>query len=170
MVGELVNATDALQQIVAISGTFYTDQNAVLAESANALDFFPEAVVPAGGRVPFEIQVHTAASITQYDLEVNYLPSLKPLRSDLQSTISGQRQDSGRYCLSGLLVNPTPPLTENLVIAVVLYDAAGAVVNFADYTVSRPVIAANAPGLNFDICVPPPNTGVAQAVTLAWGR
>lgn len=170
VVGEIVNHTTGPQQIVKITGYFYDAQGSRLAGPDQTLEFFPQAVIPAGDRAPFELLVDQVTTIARYELMVDYVPSLLPVRQDLTISDLAQLNRDGRYCLTGVLRNPGTRLTDALVIAAVLYDAAGQVVNFGEQVVEGPAAPVGAQILNFEVCVPPPNTGIAQTQVRAWGR
>lgn len=169
VVGELVNTTAVTQQIVRVTGVFYDAQGQVVADDRNVLDVFPQALVPAGGRVPFELQLDQAFTIARYELMVDSLPSLTPVRQDLTIANVAQRQDGSRYCVSGTVFNPGTRLTQTLVVVAVLKTAGDTVLDFGAYTLSRPLAVYGAQGLNFDICVPAAG-GVTAAQAQAWGR
>jgi hypothetical protein len=170
VVGEIVNNTTAAQQIVKISGRFFDDQDRLLAGDDSALEFFPEAVIPPGDRAPFELLVDNVTAIARYELMIDYVVSLLPVRQDLTITNLSQSTVGDRYCLTGTLRNPGAQLTESLVIVAVLYDSAGTVLNFSDYPLDPPINVFGSQSLNFEVCVPPPNAGTAQAQVRAWGR
>ncbi|MGQ0603944.1 MAG: hypothetical protein ACT4QE_19865, partial [Anaerolineales bacterium] len=57
MVGEVENTSALTQQLTAISGQFFDNTGRLIADDAQIIDFWPQAVVPAGGRAPFELLV-----------------------------------------------------------------------------------------------------------------
>ena len=170
VVGEVVNNTTIPQQLVTITGVFYDAQGQVLADGNAVLEFFPQAVIPPGDRAPFELLVDDVTAIARYELMVDYVASLLPVRQDLIISNLAQTSQDGRYCLTGVLRNPGARMTEALVIVAVLYDTAGQVVNFSDYVLESPLAVYGAQTLNFEVCVTPPNEGPAQAQVRAWGR
>jgi hypothetical protein len=68
--------------------------------------------------------------------------------------------------VQGALQGPAETLQSYLVIVVVLYDAQNNIINFGDYY--EPYLESGRT-LDFEICVGPPNQGVARYELRAWG-
>ena len=60
--GDLVNETGLAQELAFVSATFYDEQDQVVADPGNIIDYWPIDLIPPGGRLPFEL---TALDITQ---------------------------------------------------------------------------------------------------------
>ena len=61
-------------------------------------------------------------------------------------------------------------MQDYLIVSAALYDEQNNLVNFGDYQeFGRIGLAANQTS-DFDICIPPPNHGVARYDLLAWGH
>lgn len=169
LVGEVVNNSSVEQQIITVTGDFFDSQGQLVADETAALDFLPQIFVPVGGRVPFEILVDGLQSAARWDLRVEAMESLNPIRQFPPEEVS-DRIDSGRYCVKGLVRNPGERLQESLIVVAVLYDADGNVVNYGEATPSSPFSIFGARVFNFDICVSPPNDGVVRYEARALGR
>jgi len=169
LVGEVVNNSGVEQQIITVTGDFFDSQGQLVADETAALDFLPQIFVPVGGRVPFEILVDGLQSAARWDLRVEAMESLNPIRQFPPEEVS-DRIDSGRYCVRGLVRNPGERLQESLIVVAVLYDADGNVVNYGEATPSSPFSIFGARVFNFDICVSPPNDGVVRYEARALGR
>lgn len=169
LVGEIINTTAQDQQVAAVTGQFFDAQGARLPAVITAA-YYPQTVIPANGRAPVELTLSNAAAVNRWSLMVDSLPALTPIRYDLVISNELATADVDSVCLSGTIRNGGAPLAGPLVMAVVLYDANGAVVNFKDYAQDVPNGQTGAAGLNFEICVPPPLDGVATWQTYAWSR
>jgi hypothetical protein len=141
-----------------------------VADDDDLVDDLPQSVVPAGGRVPFEILVDGPQSAARYDVTIDYVESLTPIRSDFVLTDLNQFMSFDRYCVRGTLRNSGGQLLETLVIVAVLYDDQANVINYGR---TSPANYFNIHGdrtLSFEICVSPPNEGVTEYAVRALGR
>jgi hypothetical protein len=163
--GNLVNDTGATQEISFITGAFYDDQGQVIASQERTTEYWPVEVVPAGGRVPFELAVNGIQAAANFRLWANSVPSSQNPRQDFSFSGVEQWDDGRAYCLAGQLEN-SGGLDEDVVIAAVLYDSQGQVVNFGETYESE----AGAEPIGFEICVDPPNQNVARYELQAWGE
>jgi hypothetical protein len=96
-------------------------------------------------------------------------PSDDPTRLDFEFLDLEARNDDEDYCISGILGNPGAEVREYLVIAAILYDDQERVVNFIDYGIFGDVGLSSGDLVPFDLCVQPPNQGVARYEARAWG-
>jgi hypothetical protein len=68
--GEVVNNTGIAQEILNMTGHFYDDQGRMIAGEDETGGFWPVDIIPAGGRVPFELIVFGVDWIANFDLRV----------------------------------------------------------------------------------------------------
>jgi hypothetical protein len=101
-----------------------------------------------------------------YKLSIQAAPIDESPRQDLQFLNLTERSDQDMYCVQGTLQGPAVNLESYLVIVAVLYDGQNSVINFGDYY--EPYLDAGQ-NLDFEICVGPPNQGVARYELRAWG-
>ncbi len=169
VVGEIVNTTAVYQQMLAVTGSFYGDQDQLVADDADVLDYLPQAVIPPNGRVPFEILVPDLAGAARFDLVADAVESLTPIREFTPTNLT-QVVEFDRYCVRGTVQNSGDRLDESLVVVVVLYDAQASVVNYGDFAPSSPFSIFGTRVLNFQVCVSPPNDNVARYEVRVLGR
>jgi hypothetical protein len=168
--GELTNGTGAPQELEDVSGAFYDAQGQLIADKNSTFDYRPINIVPPGGAIPFELTVLVGQGTADYDLSVEAQPSGENARQDFEFKDVEQRSEDGNYCLQGKLRNSGDELHDYLVIAAILYDAQGNVVNFDYYEEYDPAGVKGDNPSSFDICVPPPNQDVANYELRAWGQ
>jgi uncharacterized protein YgiM (DUF1202 family) len=163
--GNIVNNTGSLQELVSIAGTFYDEQGQVVAEPDNTHAYWPGYVVPPGKSVPFELFVEDVQSVADFELIAAAEPSGENPRQDFEFTDVGQGNENGAYCLKGELKIQGAEPEDYLIIAAVLYDGQGNVVNFGDYS----EFGVDDDEVDFEICINPPNQEVARYDLVAWG-
>jgi hypothetical protein len=172
VVGEIENTSTTTQQLAAINGQFFDSTGRLIAGDAQVSDFWPQAIVPAGARAPFELLVSGITGAATYTLSIDSVESASVVRSDFTITVSSALIENGRYCVAGQLQNPGSALKDKLVLVAVLYSDA-AVVNFRDMTVTQPDQLQRLVGnqsLTFRICVPPPIDSVVRYDVRALGQ
>ena len=163
--GNVVNNTGSLQELLSITGTFYDAQGQVVAGPDSTHAYWPGYVVPAGSSLPFELFVNGTHSIARFDLIAEAEPSSENPRQDFEFAEVGQGNDQGAYCLKGELRVRGDKPEDYLIIAAVLYDGQGNVVNFGDYS----EFGVDDDEVDFEICINPPNQEVARYELRAWG-
>lgn len=168
--GKLTNDTGAPQELEAVTGQFYDAQGQVVADKNSTYDYWPINVVPPGGAVPFELTVFDVQNAADYDLNVEAQPSGQNTRQDFEFRDVRQENDDGDFCLTGQLRNNGDQLQEFLVVAAILYDGQGNVINFDYYDEYDPASVRGDDTSEFEICVSPPNQDVANHELRAWGR
>ncbi len=168
--GQVTNNTGAAQELFEITGTFFDAQGQVIAEPDSSYAYWPGYVLPAGGRMPFELVVDGIDSAAKFDLQVEAEPSGETARQDFTFSDINQWTEDDVYCLEGNLRNPGSELEEYLIIAAVLYNSQDEVVNFGDYEEFGRAGLVGDETSTFEICVSPPNQGVARYELLAWGQ
>jgi hypothetical protein len=165
--GDLTNDTGSPQTLLLVTGTFYDAQGQVIANPDNVYDYWPVAdAVPAGGRIPFGLVVDGIREAANFTLSVQAEPTAASPRQDLQISNLNQLSEEDLYCLQGALQGPAETLQSYVVIVAVLYDAQNNIINFGDYY--EPYLESGQ-SLDFEICVGPPNQGVARYELRAWG-
>lgn len=163
--GNIVNNTGSLQELISITGTFYDEQGQIVAGPDNTHAYWSGYVVPPGKSVPFELFVQDVQSIADFELiAAAELTSENP-RQDFEFKDVGQGNEDGAYCLDGELKIRGDELEDYLIIAAILYDGQGNVINFGDYS----EFEVDDDEVDFEICINPPNQEVARHELLAWG-
>jgi hypothetical protein len=168
--GEVVNASGVAQEISDFTGTFYNAQGQTVAGADRVRAYWPLAVLPPGGQMPFELQVLEATGLTRADLGVIAAPRDEAPRTDFIFENVNQSVSNEFYCLRGQLRNPGNRLTEYLVIVGLLYDAQNNLVKFADISDGPPIFAVGDRLKSFEICLASPYPGVVRHELKAWGR
>jgi len=167
--GELINNTQTPQALAFVTGIFYDEQGQVIADEESTYDYWPPVeTIPAGGRLPFELTVDGIHQAANFSLSVEAEESNQTPRQDFVFSNLDARTEEEAYCVSGILQNPGPELSDYLVIMLILYDNQEQVINFGDYYDLFPEGAISE--LDFEICVDPPNQGVARYDLRAWGQ
>jgi hypothetical protein len=167
VLGIATNNSGTTQAVDKVTGIFYDAQGQAIAGEADVISDWPTDVVPAGGTLPFVARVGTISSAASYQLRVDAAPSDQTPRQDFEFSNEADQMDDEDYCVTANVRNPGAALDEYLVIAAVLYDSQNNVVNFDYSRISR--LGAGAI-LNFELCIPPPNQGLAREELIAWGR
>ncbi|MCK6628320.1 MAG: FxLYD domain-containing protein [Anaerolineae bacterium] len=165
--GELVNDTGAPQEIAYITGAFYDPQGQIIADSDSTTEYWPLEIVPPGGRTPFELAVNGIQAAANFKLWANSTTTSQSPRQDFNFEGVEQWSAAEDYCLTGQLQNPGGELHDFLVIAAVLYDSQGNVVNFGETYESA---LEGGETLDFEICIEPPNQNAARHELYAWGQ
>lgn len=172
LVGEIVNNTEAPQQVLEISGNFYNEQGQLVAGRLKTTYQIPTNAVPVpiGGRMPFEVHVLDIEQAASYVLEVRAQTSPETARQFEGFINSTTVTVRGRYCVNSSLTRPEPGLTAYLAITVLLLDADGKAISLGG--VYEPDIddVMSTPTHNFQICADVYNQPVAGFQLRAWGR
>jgi hypothetical protein len=166
----MINNTGASQELAFVTGTFYDAQGQVIAGEDRTFDYWPIInAVPPGGRVPFELTVEGIQSAANFDLSVKAEPSEETPHQDFEFSDVSQWNEEDAYCLKGTLRNLGGQLQEYLIIMAVLYDDQDNVINFSEYEEYAPEEVLGDQTSTFEICVAPPNQGVARYELRALG-
>jgi hypothetical protein len=168
--GDMINNTGAPQAVSAISGVFYDETGQVVADEDHTGGFWPIPVAPPGAKVPFLMYVTDTQSAASFDLKVVAQPSDQAVRQDFDFPDAAQSTQNGKYCVAGKLHNTGGELQKYLVVALMLYDGQGRLLNF-DYDVNAnfPGLAGDA-SLPYSFCVDPLQQAVARYELRAWGQ
>jgi hypothetical protein len=173
VVGEVTNLSAEPMQLVEVTGRFYDAQGQPIAMEAEVSDFWPQAVVPAAGRVPFELVVGDIASASTFTLAVEAAPSAATLRTDFVTTVTEASLENNRYCLAGQTQNPGSRLSERLTIIAVVYDPADLVIDYRDTVLATAEQLERFVGgqtLRFRICVPVTTHTIERYDILTFGH
>ena len=168
--GNLLNNTSSAQKLSRVTGTFFDEQGQVIAGADdNLTDYWPIAAVPPTGQVPFELVASGLQNAADYDLQVEAEPGELLLRQDFEFIDVNLMPKEDKQCLIGKVRNSGSELQSYLVIAAVLYDAEGNVINYYDHLEQSIGNLKGDQTLDFEICVDPLNQSVARFEPQAWG-
>ncbi|MCB0225406.1 MAG: DUF3426 domain-containing protein, partial [Anaerolineae bacterium] len=168
--GDIINNTDAPQDIVKLTGTIYDSQGQGVADVDNdAAAYWPLETVPPGGQVPFEMTIYQIQDIANFDLDVVAQPSRETPRQDFELADLDPSIDEGNYCVTGKLWNRGDPLLDYLLVLVILYNDQDKVVNFGTYQGNSPEEVQNDDALNFEVCTDSYNQQIARHELRAIG-
>lgn len=170
LVGHLINNTTSIQEIEAVTGTFYDAQGQVIAGSDRVYGYWPVDLVLPGGGVPFELLVEGIDNAADFDLGVEAEPSQEDLIQDFDFKDLNQRNEGGDYCLAGKVQPEDEEPRDYIVIVAILYDTQGQVVGFGDNQDIFPEDVEDGQAASFEMCVPSPDQAVARYDVLAWGQ
>jgi hypothetical protein len=168
--GDLINNTGTSQELMRVTGTFYYAQGQVIADEESTYDYWTVGILPPAGRVPFELTVDGIQGAAKFKLRVEAEPSNESPRQDFEFSDLDQWNEEDVYCVEGMVRNPGGELQDYLAIVAVLYDNQDRVVNFGDYYEPYLTDVVGGQPLDFEICVAPPNQGVARYELRAWGQ
>jgi hypothetical protein len=168
--GDVINNTGATQELTAITGTFYDPQGQLVADEGDVFDYWPINIVPAGGRVPFELAVYDVQSVANFNLDVGAQPSSQSLRQDFEFLELNQWSEVDSFCLAGKVKNTGDQLQSHLVILAILYNAQNNVVNFGDFYAPDVENLMGDQTLTFEVCSDPRFQEVANYDLRAWGQ
>lgn len=168
--GDMINNTGSTQEISYLTGTFTDSQGRTFAGTNYTYDYWPIDVAPPGAKIPFELSVYNVDNIVSYNLSVIARAIGETPRQDFQYTNATNYNDGGYYCVAGDLLNQGGQLAEYLVVAAVLYNAQGQVINFDSYEEPYPEDISGGTPLEFEICADPYGQSVARYELRAWGR
>ena len=170
LVGEFINQTGQPQQVNRLTGTFFDAQQQAIAGPDNTRDDRPVSLIAPGEQQPFRLTVPGLAAAADFALTVSAQPTTETTRRDF--TFSGLESSiqAGDYCLTGVLQNPGDPLQQFLVIALLLYDDQGNLLNFSSFTEPYFSTVTGQLPLDFEICAAPLGQTVSRHELKAWGR
>ncbi len=168
--GEAINVSGATRQLTGITGTFYGPQGQIIAGPLDTLGRWPTNLVPPGGRLPFELTAIGIDSAASYTLAIQSQPASALVRQDFEFIGITSTNLRERVCLGGEVRNPGPPLTEYLVVAAVLFDGDGNVLNLSDALRIDPIDLAGGRAVQLTLCASPYGQAVAGQELRAWGR
>ena len=118
-----------------------------------------------GAGVPFELFVDSITNAANFDLGVESETIAETVQQDFEFLEVNQQTHDDDYCLQGKLQNKGGELHDYAVVTAMLYDGQDNVINFGDNQELEP---QNQTG--FEICIAPPNQGVARYELRAWGQ
>jgi hypothetical protein len=167
--GEVINGTGASQRLTNITGAFYDAAGQVIAGGDDTDSYWPIYLVPAGGRVPFEMTLYDSREVADFDLQVITQATDQAVRQDFEFLELETSSDGSDYCVVGKLRNPGGRLEGYLVIAAVLYDDQDDVINF-DSGTWYPQQVVGDETLDFEVCVDWLGQQVTRYEVRAWGQ
>lgn len=167
--GELTNNTGVGQKLAYISGTFY-DAGGQKIPYADTTEQSPVRELAQGGRVPFQMVAPGLQNVANVDLQVQAVPAEQTPRQDFEFLEMAAAAEGENYCLTGQLLNPGEPLQSYLMVAAVLYDSQGQVINYRHDYHRSPVEVVDDQTLAIFICVERLNQEVARYELTAWGQ
>jgi hypothetical protein len=168
--GEVTNNTGGAQELTNVTGSFFDSEGSLIAGEDQTYSYWPGYVIPAGGRMPFELIVEDASSLARFDLRVEAEPSEESPRQDIefldvQSQVSGEE-----YCLKGRLRNPGGTLQEYLIATATFYDAQDNVVGFGDYEEFGRASLIGDKTSPFEVCVETGGQTIVRHDLQTWAR
>lgn len=152
MHGDMINNTGSAQAIIYLTGVLVDGQTQVTASVDDAAVYWPLKVVPPGGQVPFELISYDLQNVTDFNLSVISEPSSEPARQDFEFSDLAPSSKSDYYCMRGKLWNSGNPLSDNLLILVVIYDNQDHIINFGSFEESTPENILGEQALPFEVC------------------
>jgi hypothetical protein len=167
--GELINDTGSGQQLALVSGTFYDDQGQIIGESTYNYNS-PVKVVPSGGRIPFELVVHSLQRTANYDLWATSMPASYSPRQDFEFLDVNEHKDGETHCLTGSLQNLGGGLKDHVVIIAIWYDAQGNVLKSSNHYETKLTELPGDKPLGFEICADALTGDIVRYELRAWGR
>jgi hypothetical protein len=171
ILGELLNNSEAGQEIESIEGTYSTDQG-VFPLLPAAIVNWPADGAPPAGSVPFEIYLPQVTGVRTVELSVvsDSGSDVRPVQvlqiEELTQTTTGSTQ-----CFSGQIRPGGNPVTDYVTVTATLYGSQGKVVGLNYVSVAPPFfIVGDRLTLFRRLCVTPAGAEVTRFEVRAWGR
>ncbi|MGD9146658.1 MAG: hypothetical protein PVI80_13930, partial [Anaerolineae bacterium] len=167
--GEALNDSGSPQSILGLQGAFYDAQGKAITPEKTS-DYWAFETVPPGWRMPFELTLYGPSAVDRVELQVTTEETDQPLRTDFEVTDLEGADVEADFCVTGRARNLGQPLDRFLMVAAVLYDADGRVINWgigyqpapADLTGDNTVVVS--------ACARRYNHNVARYELRAWGQ
>lgn len=167
--GDLINNTGFSQELFDIVGQFYDVNGQVVADESSTYGYWPIFVIPADGRMPFELTVEGIRDAANYDLRVDSEPSGEVPRQDFEFFDLYELNEDYGYCVGGRIRNPGGALEDDMVVVAVLYDAQDTIVGFGEYYPYFEELVGDQTE-EFEICADTYSQQVARYELRAWGQ
>jgi len=164
--GELVNNTDASQQLAQVTASFFDGQGNLLMADKSATGLWPTRNIPAGARVPFALTIRGVVDVASFDLAVDAQSVSTNPRQDFEFLGVTERATETNYCLAGAMKNPGAETARSVVVAAILYDGQGNVLRFG--TDVAAVLEAGQ-STDFEVCLKSLPENPARYEVRAWG-
>jgi hypothetical protein len=164
--GDVINNTGVSQELTAITGAFYDAQGQLMADGDDILNVWPIEVIPAGGRLPFELAIPGLQNIADFDLSVQAQPNGQMPHQNFDFPEVNELIEDNYYCLTGQVQNLGAQLHTYLMVVAVLYDSQDRMINFSEYYEPAPADELS----DFEICVDLINPDMARYELRAWGE
>lgn len=152
MHGDIINNTGTPQVISYLTGTLFDDQAQITARVDDAAIYWPVAIVPPGGQVPFELITYDIQNIADFNLSVISEPSSDTPRQDFEFSELNPSTKAEYYCVRGKLWNQGSVLLDHLLILAVLYDDQDNIINFGTFEDYSPENVLGDKALPFEVC------------------
>ncbi len=169
VIGELINNTGIPQTDIHVSALFYNEQHKLIEEQVDTLSYVPVEVIPAGGRVPFELIADSTVPIYRVNLYAMSEPSGNAPSLDFQFSNVSHWTDTEMYCLGGEVQNTDTLLEDFLIILASTYNKQGQLASFGEYAVASPEIVVGDQTSSFELCIDPLDQYVTQHKLIAMG-
>lgn len=171
ILGELLNNSEAGQEIESIEGTYSTDQG-VFPLLPAAIVNWPADSAPPAGSVPFEIYLPQVTGVRAVELSVvsDSGSDARPVQvlqiEELTQTTTGSTQ-----CFSGQVRPGGNLVTDYVTVTATLYGSQGKVVGLNYVSLAPPFyIVGDRLTLFRRLCVTPVGAEVTRVEVRAWGR
>jgi hypothetical protein len=164
--GELVNNSDATQQLSQVTANFFDGQGNLLMADKSTTGLWPTRNIPAGAQVPFALTIRGVVEVSSFDLAVDAQTVSSSPRQDFEFLGVNERSQGTQYCLGGALKNPGAETARSVVVAAILYDAQGNVLRFG--TDVAAVLEAGQ-SADFEVCLKSLPENPARYEVRAWG-
>lgn len=167
--GDVINQSDTAQELNRVTGQFVDPQGQIIANPENISAYWPVELVPAKGRVPFELFAEGIQSVAKFDIKFEAQPSSRIPRQDFVLTQEYQDKDELGLCVGGILENRGAELEDFLVVVAVLYDAQNQMISFGDSSI-EPSLATPGQANEFEVCADSFNQEVSRFELVSWGK
>jgi hypothetical protein len=168
--GDLINDTASTQELARVTGQFYDGQGQLVADPDQTIDFWPIHIVPAGGRLPFELTILGTQNVADYDLTVEAEPTQGHPHQAFEFLDVDEWEEEGLHCLSGSLQNRGEPLHEYVMVVAIFYDNQDHMINFGEFYEADFENQIDSQPVAFDICIELTAQEIARHELRAWGE
>jgi len=170
MYGDLINDSASTQELARVTGQFYDGQGQLVADQDHTIDFWPIHIVPAGGRLPFELTILGTQNVADYDLSVEAQPTEGHPHQAFEFSDVGEWGEEGLYCLSGNLQNRGNPLHDYVMVVAIFYDNQDHMIKFGEFYEANFENQIDSQPIPFDVCIELTAQEVARHELRAWGE
>lgn len=170
MYGDLINDTASTQELARVTGQFYDGQGQLVADPDQTIDFWPIHIVPAGGRLPFELTILGTQNVAHYDLTVEAEPTQGHPHQAFEFSDVGEWEEEGLYCLSGSLQNRGEALHDYVMVVAIFYDNQDHMIKFGEFYETDFENQIDSQPVAFDICIELTAQEIARHELRAWGE
>ncbi|HEX9922358.1 MAG TPA: hypothetical protein VGD99_06825 [Anaerolineae bacterium] len=168
--GDLINDSASTQELARVTGQFYDGQGQLVADQDHTIDFWPIHIIPAGGRLPFELTILGTQNIADYDLNVEAQPTEGHPHQAFEFSDVGEWGEEGLYCLSGSLQNRGESLHDYVMVVAIFYDNQDHMIKFGEFYEAGFENQIDNQPVAFDICIELTDQEIARHELRAWGE